>query len=342
MKKLLHPFWLICIYWSSPVYSQSSSIDRVAFFSDTSTIQATLTTNLDRILTSHRKKEFEIPGVFKTSFPDGKIITDTVLLRVRGNFRLEYCYVPPIKIKFNYKDSSALHSLKSLDLVSACKTSPDFEQYLLKEYLIYRIYNLITEKSFRVRLMHLNFQDSAGKKKPVYIYTFLLEDLKDLAKRNGYKEWGKGNIKSSAIDRQQVTTVSIFEYMIGNLDWGLSPNHNVKLIISTKDSVGGLGIIPYDFDYSGFVNANYAVSNDPDLENVKQRKYIGLTRTLPELEEALTVFRQRKTQIYDMINHFELLTSKSRKEITDYLDEFYDMINHPDQVKSNFVQDAAH
>jgi hypothetical protein len=326
----------------SPGYCQSSPVDRVAFFNDTSTIQATLITNLDKIVTNRRKKEYDLPGIFTTTLPDGQKVQDPVLLKVRGNFRLEYCFVPPIKIKFNYKDSSILHSLKSLDLVSTCKTSPEFEQYLLKEYLIYRIYNLITEKSFHVRLMHLNLQDSAGKKKPITIYTFLLEDLKDLAKRNGYKEWGKGNIKSSAIDRQQITIVSIFEYMIGNLDWGLSPNHNVKLIISLKDSVGGLGIIPYDFDYSGFVNANYAVSNDPELENVKQRKYIGLSRSLPELDEALSIFRQKKTQIYDMVNHFGLLNSKSRKEIIDYLDEFYEMISHPDQVESNFVQGADH
>lgn len=342
MKRLLYTLCLISMSGFMPGYGQSPTIDRVAFFNDTSILQATLITNLDKILTSHRKKEFDIPGIFKTSFPEEKIVVDTVLLKVRGNFRLEYCYIPPIKIKFNYKDSSVLHSLKSLDLVSACKTSPEFEQYLLKEYLVYRIYNLLTEKSFHVRLMHLNFQDSAGKKKPVFIYTFLLEDLKDLAKRNGYKEWGKGTIKSSAIDRKQLTMVSIFEYMIGNLDWGLSPNHNVKLIVSAKDSVGGLGIIPYDFDYSGFVNATYAVSNDPELENVKQRKYIGLTRTLSEFEEVLSIFGQRKTQIYDLVNHFELLTSKNRKEITDYLDEFYDMISHPDRVKSNFVQDASH
>ena len=336
MKKLTLAIFLLSMSGISTGYSQSFSIDRARFFSDTSVIQATMIANMDKILTSHRKKEIQVPGIFRTSIQD-KNISDTILIRVRGNFRLEYCYVPPIRIKFNYKDSSDLHTLKSLDLVSACKSSVDFEQYLLKEYLVYRIYNILTEKSFRTRLMHLNIQDSSGKKKPVYIYAFLLEDIKDLAKRNGYREWGKGSVKASTIDHKQVTLVSVFEYMIGNLDWGLSPNHNVKAIASLKDSVGGLGIVPYDFDYSGFVNATYAISNDPELENVKQRKYIGLSRTPSELEETLSIFRQRKTQIYDLVNHFELLSSRNRKEITDYLDEFYNMINHPDQVKSNLV-----
>jgi len=89
------------------------------------------------------------------------------------------------------------------------------------------------------------------------------------------------------------------------------------------------------------VNANYAVSNDPELENVKQRKYIGLTRTLPELEDALVIFRQRKIQIYDLINHFELLTSKSKKKTTDYLDEFYDMINHLELEYKRYSQRYA-
>jgi hypothetical protein len=340
MKKLALAIFLFGVSCLSPGYGQSFSINRASFFSDTSVIQATIVANMDKILTNHRKKEIQVPGIFKTSIQD-KDISDTILIRVRGNFRLEYCYVPPIRLKFNYKDSASLRSLKSLDLVSACKSSSDFEQFLLKEYLIYRIYNILTEKSFRTRLLHLNILDSSGKKKPVYIYAFLLEDVKDLAKRNGYKEWGKGPVKASAIDHQQVTMVSVFEYMIGNIDWGLSPNHNVKTIASLKDSIGGLGIVPYDFDYSGLVNATYAVSNDPELENVKQRKYIGLSRTPSELEETLSVFRQRKSQIYDLVNHFELLSSRSRKEIIDYLDEFYNMINHPDQVKSNLAPAPA-
>jgi hypothetical protein len=342
MKRILVLISVIGITGTSRGYCQSAAVDRAAFFNDTSTIQATLVTNLDKILSSHRKKETEVPGVLIISQPDGQKITNPVSLKVRGNFRLEYCLVPPLKIKFNSKDSSVLHSLKTLELVSACKISPDFEQYLLKEYLIYKIYNLLTEKSFHTRLLRLNLQDSAGKKKPVYFYAFLLEDLKDLAKRNGYKEWGKGNIKASAVDRQQVAMVSVFEYMIGNLDWGLSPNHNVKLIVSLKDTIGGLNIIPYDFDYSGFVNAHYAVSNDEELENVKQRKYIGLPRTLTELEEVLEIYKQKKSRIYELVSHFNLLTPKSRKEITDYLDEFYDVINHSDKIKSNLMPETGH
>jgi hypothetical protein len=342
MKRILVLIWLIGITDLSIGYCQSTTVDRASFFNDTSTIQATLVTNLDNILSNHRKKNNEVPAVFIFSQPDGQKITNPVTLRVRGNFRLHYCLVPPLKIKFNSKDSSVLHSLKTLELVSACKISADYEQYLLKEYLTYRIYNLLTEKSFHTRLLRLNLQDSAGKKKPVYFYAFLLEDLKDLAKRNDCREWKKGNIKSSAVDHQQVAMVSVFQYMIGNLDWGLSPNHNVKLIASLKDTTGGLNIIPYDFDYSGFVNAHYAVSNDEELENVKQRKYIGLPRTLIELEEVLVIFKQRKSQIYDLVNHFDLLTSKSKKEITDYLDEFYDMISHSDKVKLNFVPETNH
>ena len=341
MKWILFTIGLLSLLVRTPAYSQSASIDPIAFFNDSSVLQATLVTNLDKILSSHRKKHSPVPGVFKTTLSDGQTLTGPVVLRVRGNFRLDFCYVPPIKIKFSTTDSSVLRSLKSLDLITACKSSQDFEQYLLKEYLIYKIYNVLTEKSFHVRLLNLNLQDSAGKKKPLNIYAFLQEDVKDLAKRNGYREMGKGNVKSPPFDRQQVAMVSIFEYMIGNLDWGLSPNHNVKLILSSRDSAGGLEIIPYDFDYAGFVNAHYSVSNDPELENVKQRKYIGVSRTMAQLEEVLSIFRQRKARIYDLINHFELLTVKNRKEIIDYLDEFYGMIGHPAQVKSNFTPDAA-
>jgi hypothetical protein len=298
-------------------------------------------TNLDKVLTSKKEKGFDFTGNFITDLPDGTKVNDQILLEVTGKFRLEFCFIPPIKLKFNYKKGSILYPLKQMKLVNSCKTAGGYDQYLLKEYIIYKIYNLLTDKSFHARLLVLNLKDSAEKKKTISEYAFLLEDIKDLAFRNHCTVWDKGNIKSSSTDHHQMTLVSIFEYMIGNTDWAVQANHNVKLILLSADSSARPFPVPYDFDYSGLVNTFYAVPDERlNFESVRQRKYLGFPRPYAELEEELNIFREKKSAIYALINNFSLLTQKNRKEMTAYLDEFYEMIDDPSKVKYNFIETA--
>jgi len=148
-------------------------------------------------------------------------------------------------------------------------------------------------------------------------------------------------LHSEYTDRKQMTMVAIFEYMIGNTDWGVSANHNTVLMQLAKDSTAKPFVVPYDFDYSGLVNADYAVPSERlDIENVRQRLYRGYPRTLDEVNDALSIFKQQKENIYLLINKFELLTPKNRQEIIDYLDDFYKTISNENQVKYTFIDQA--
>ena len=150
-----------------------------------------------------------------------------------------------------------------------------------------------------------------------------MEDIKDLAKRNKCKDLKDVKLLSSATDRRQMTIVSIFEYMIGNLDWGVSVNHNTRLIVSKKDSLKRPFVVPYDFDYSGLVNTDYAIPPEGfDIQNVTERVYRGSSRTSGEVRSA-DIFKKQKENIYALINSFELLTPKSKKEMMSYLDDFF-------------------
>jgi hypothetical protein len=340
MKLFLSAVWLFCITAFQFTYSQAPTIDRVAFFNDTSVLNATLLTNLGKVFSAH-KRGVDFPGVFVTTLPDGTKVNDPILIEKRGHFRGDFCYVPPVKLIFNYQKSSVFYSLKSLKLVSECKVSDDHDQFLLKEFIIYKIYNLLTDRSFRVRLLNLNWQDSAGKKKTITEHAFLLEDIKDVAKRNNCIEWKKGNLVTEATDRRQMTMVAIFEYMIGNTDWAVPVNHNIRLIVTTKDSIARPFAVPYDFDFSGFVNTYYSAPDERlAIESVRQRLYRGYPRSLPEIETVLDSFRTQKKNIYSLINQFDLLNAKSKKEIIDYLDEFYKVINDPNMIKSTFIRNA--
>jgi hypothetical protein len=341
MKQYFPVALLFCASAFQTAHGQKTKLDRLSFFGDTSVLNVTLTTNMNKVLINHKKNGFNINASLATTLPDGTPVKEPVVLDVRGHYRMENCYIPPIRLKFNNNGESVFYSWKPLKLVSECKISKDNEQYLLKEFIVYKIFNQLTEKSFRVRLLNLTFIDSAGKKKPTTEYAFLLEDIKDLAKRNDCVEWKWGKRNTEETHRKQMTLVAVFEYMIGNTDWAVSVKHNIKLIVPANDTSSRPYAVPYDFDYSGLVNTDYAVPDERlEIENVRQRLYRGYPRSIGELDEVLNIFREKKESIYALINHFDLLTSRSKADITGYLDDFYTSIGRPAEVKSIFVDNA--
>jgi hypothetical protein len=342
LKKI---FLLIGFYYAagySPGFSQAPPVDRMAFINDSSIGKATLITHLDKLLKSHRKGSGAIHGNFIIVLSDGRNVNERILIEPTGDFRLEYCLIPPVKLKFNYDGNVILAPLKSLKMISACRASPDFNQYLFKEYLIYRIYNVLTDKSLRVRLLSLEIRDSTDVKKSISVYAYLMENITDIANRNQCHVWKSGKLHSELADRRNMTMVSIFEYMIGNTDWAVATGHNVKLIVSKMDSLKRPFVIPFDFDFSGLVNAHYAIPDERlHFRSVRERRYLGYPRNMTEFEEVLSTYRLQKKNIYALIRHFDLLSLKNREEMISYLDEFFEMINQPQEVKLNFITNAV-
>ena len=99
--------------------------------------------------------------------------------------------------------------------------------------------------------------------------------------------------------------------------------------------------MPYDFDFSGFVNTDYSAPDERmGIESVRERKYRGFPRTMEELNQVLDVFKKQKDAIYAIVNNFNLLTKASKEDITGYLDEFYKTINDKKEVESVFITNA--
>src|SRR5688572_21618029 len=159
------------IYAQPPVYK----VDDVRFFTDTSVLQVNLTLDLKYLLSNKLKEGYKFPANFAVTI-DNNVISEPVVLEVRGKYRRNNCYLPPIKVIFKSPNTPMLSPLGSLKLVNVCEVGrKDNQEYLLKEYLIYKIYNLHTEKSIRVRLLKINYIDSAGKRKPISEYAYLME-----------------------------------------------------------------------------------------------------------------------------------------------------------------------
>jgi hypothetical protein len=299
-----------------------------------------ITTSLNRLFKQKEKEGYQYTANFSTKLPDGTTVDEPILLEVRGHFRKDYCYIPPLRIIFKAKKNSVLNPLGSLKLVSKCKLTPADEQCLLKEYLTYKIYNLLTDMSFRVRLLNINWIDSADRAKKVTEHAFLMEDIKDLAERNNCID-AKDMRPTEATNRRQMTIVALFQYMIGNTDWSVAVNHNIRLIQSKIDSLHKPYAVPYDFDYAGLVNTDYAVPDERlGTESVKERVYGGFPRTMGELNDVLDMFKSQKDRMYALINNFDLLNGRSKKEMCSYLEEFFDLIKDQEKVNEAFIQQA--
>jgi hypothetical protein len=323
------------------IWAQSDYIDKEKFFLDEKPVEATLATDLGHIMTGKSKTEYQ-EATLTCKMPDSVAFTEGIRIRARGEFRRKTCYIPSLRLNFHNATSPKLASLDALKLVCSCKTGNLYEQYLLKEYVCYKIYNLLSPKSFRVRLIKMSYKDSKGKKKDMTQYAFFIEDIKAMAKRNHCKEYTKGHVVTEGTNREQMAMVSVFEYMIGNTDWAVPVLHNIRLIYPKDDTTARPSAVPYDFDFSGLVNADYAIPAPllTEIESVRQRLYRGFPRTTAELQAIFKVYNDQKDKIYATINNFDLLSSSNRKDIIGYLDEFYKTINNPSEVQSVFIDRA--
>jgi hypothetical protein len=170
----------------------------------------------------------------------------------------------------------------------------------------------------------------------------MIEDDDDMAARNNcIKKDKELKMQTENTDRATMTKVAVFEYFVSNTDWSVPGNHNIKLIYSKSNLKGQPYAVPYDFDHSGLVNADYAVPSEVvGTESVLERVYRGFPRDMEELELVFDIFRKQKDNFYSLINNFTLLKEKTRKNMISYLDEFYKTINSKSQVKSVFIDNA--
>lgn len=322
------------------VPAQSSQINRQQFFLDDKVIQVTLTTDIKK-LRSDKKISAWQPANIVMHFSDTSVISEVIRVQSRGEYRKANCDIAALMLNFKNPSSPVLSPLKKLKLVGGCRMGRGNEDLLLKEYLVYKIYNLLSGMSFRVKLLHINYNDSRGKTKSYSQYAFLIEDMKDISERNNCVEMKRKDFNTEGTNRQQMTLVSLFQYMIGNTDWSVPKYHNIRLMVSKNDTLSKPYAVPYDFDYAGIVDAPYAVPvEELGITSVKERLYRGFPRNMDELQSTLQIFKEKKEVILFTVNNFPLLGARVKRDITNYLEEFYEIINNKRLVKSNFIDNA--
>jgi hypothetical protein len=314
--------------------------DSRPLFKDTEPLAFTLTGDFNAVnkeRAPNNKKVF--PAVFTVQETKGPAEVP-VKIGSRGHFRLmvRNCDFVPIHVEFPREGEAAgsiFAGQTSLKLGTHCRSDREYDNFTLKEYLTYRLFNMVTPLSFRARLARATYVDAKTKKTIANRYAIFIEHENDVARRFGGRIVELQRIQFADLDAPTLNRMMLFEYMIGNTDFSIWALHNVRIV---QDRNRKLFPVPYDFDLSGLVHAPYAVP-DPKLgiRTVVDRKYRGPCRTTEELDEAAEPFRAKRADMFTLLDSMRDLNPDARSEAKTYLESFFRAIEKPESIKRQFV-----
>jgi hypothetical protein len=261
-----------------------------------------------------------------------------VKLRTRGIFRLKRCSFPPLRVNLPKKlDDTPFAGQNRLKLVTHCQGDRAFERNLLREYALYRVFNALTDTSFRVRLAHVTYTDSA-RSDTATRYAFFIESDSALARRAGAEVFAAGNVNELMTEQSYMTLVAVFQYLIGNTDWSVLGRHNI-LVLHVTSLPFTLLAVPYDYDFSGAVNASYATPPPQiPIRSVRERYYRGFCQPDSVLMPVLERFRTAKDSIYAAVQAVPDLPERDVRGLLEYFDDFYRTLGDRAAVERAFVR----
>jgi len=296
-------------------------------FADHSTLEFTLSTDFRLLKRERGQESTDRPAELR--FEDG---SDPIALQVRtrGNFRLRRTTcgdMPPIRLNFptGAVAGTVFEGQDKLKLVTHCRNNGQYEQNTLQEYLVYRMYNLLTDKSFQVRLARITYVDTSGEDDPVTRYGFILEAEEALAQRLDGALLELPRVHPADYELHPMLLLTLFQHMIGNTDFSMVQFHNVVLL-----RVGDAAHypVPYDFDWSGFVNARYAEPNETlGIRNVRQRLFRGFCMEGLDYARGIADLMAIRDDVFALIEAQEGLEDDARKDVREYIEEYYEILD---------------
>ncbi len=249
-------------------------------------------------------------------------------VRPKGHARRKICDIPPLKIRFNQEfltNEGLSTEINILESVLICKEEDDYEQFVIREYAVYRLYNLLTAHSLRAHLLKLELKKDRNKSAFLSNFAFFIEPERDLANRLQGRKLEPRILSSDAIEKKNLDLVSMFEFMIGNTDWAIKNRHNLNTLLLGGDSL--LTAVPYDFDYAGIVNTPYAVpGRNMNIPSVRTRYFMGPCREEAQWMPTFALFEAQKEEILKFCADFPHFDRTSREYVTGYINDFYELI----------------
>ncbi|MBE9548533.1 MAG: hypothetical protein IMF09_03925 [Proteobacteria bacterium] len=317
-------------------------------FDSTSTMEITLAAPWGRLVRNIERDD-RYPAKLTYTTRSGNQLTLDVEVKPSGNTRRYItCNFPPLKVYFDTEQSknTEFSKYEFLRLTTYCKKKSKYEQYAIREFTAYRIYNEITDLSVRVRPLIINYKNSnSNSKSSTRLFSYFSEDSGDVALRNHLQLLPVNSVDPLDFQSLEMANFALFQYLIGNVDWsvvGCSTGREIcchnSSIAGINDNTGPKYAIPYDFDSTGLVNADYAAAPDKfQLKSIRHRLYRGFCSFNDKLPEAVSRFNQVRPQIMAIFDSTSKISKNSRKYTHSYIEDFYAIINDPKQFQSEII-----
>jgi len=341
--KILRKVTIVALASLANIASAAESATADPLFLSDDTLDVTLTAPLTTLV-KERPKEDYLAGTFQFQDSDGSDVEFDIRIRTRGNFRHKNCKYPPLSLNFKRKQAkeSLFDEQNKLKLVVHCKDSERYQQMVLREYLAYKILNVLTNMSFRARLLRVTYVDSEQSRDGQVHYAFLIEHKNRLADRYGLNALKIERTTVNAIQADRLNLTSIFAYLIGNTDFSPIAGpaddkccHNYVLFGNGAEQIVA---IPYDFDQSGLVDAPYAEPNHRfGIRSVRQRVYRGRCVNNEHVVNSLAELNEHREEIYALVAAQEGLDDNTRARVVRYIDSFYKLIDDPRNVERRII-----
>lgn len=298
-------------------------------------------------LVTERPIDEELPGIFQYTNSAGEVVEFDIKLRTRGKFRRDKhnCRFPPLRLNFGKSQTKGtlFHKQKKVKLVTHCQNSSKYAQVLLREYIAYRLLNVMTDASFRVRLLRITYVENERSKADDVHYGFIIEHKDRLAKRMGKTILEIPSTSPRSLNPEYANTISLYHYLIGNTDFSSVRGPKGELCCHNHVLFGNEGeavwSIPYDFDQAGLVGAPHAEPNPQfTIRTVKQRLYRGRCIHNDYVSATTASYQAKREELLQVVNELEVASERSVKSMTDYIEKFYKTLGSEKRVNGSLIK----
>jgi len=310
---------------------RKAKADSAPLFASHDPLAVTLRTDISW-LRDERSDTSDAEGTLTYAGPDGSAVTIPVKVRARGNFRRDKrnCNFPPLRVDVAGKEAKGtlFEGQDKLKLVTPCQDGRDqYQQYVLQEYLVYRVYQLLTPASYRVRLLTITYEDPDGGYDPRTKTAFFIESDEHMAARNHGLVQDFKQFHPASMQPEQDALAAHFQFMIGNTDFSTVYFHNAVLVLTEGSQYL---TVPYDFDWAGVVDARYAVPDERlPITDVSQRVFRGFCR--PDVDDAVLIrrFNEQREAIWALYEGMPGLEDGVKRRSLKYYEDFYKILSDP-------------
>lgn len=344
-RALLNLISTICVLFSMGLTYAGET--RTGLFNSNEPISVTLRGPFSTI-DKERDKSKEYSGFLEYENNQGELVSLDVKLSARGNWRLRTNQCRHAQLWVNLKKKQVVDTLfagqDKLKMVVQCSVGSNSEQWLLKEELAYKVFNEFSDLGLRTQLMQVDFVDPEKPRKSRTEYAFFIEHHKSLAENRAMDTESESSIRMRSLDPQQTTRVALFANLIGHTDFSFFEGppddkccHNMKILF---DEAGTRFPVPYDFDNTGWVSADYTAGPSPNIpiKSTKERIYRGLCLHKQEVDPLIAELQHIETRIRQLVANQPGLSYRNKKRLSDYTEDWFATLQDSTAKQADLVE----